>query len=86
MTRSRWSPVTVPRVTRRRSRSIESFPRPQSSHVPYSWVEQTRPGGLVITPWGTSYYNGDLLALTVTEQHTAVGTFVDKASFMTLRQ
>jgi len=54
--------------------------------VPYDWVEQTRPGGLVLTPWGTDYYNGGLLALSVTEEHTAVGTIIDKASFMTLRQ
>jgi hypothetical protein len=54
--------------------------------VPYAWVEQTRPGGLVLTPWGTDYYNGGLLALTVTAEHTAVGSIVDKASFMTLRQ
>lgn len=54
--------------------------------VPYNWVKQTRPGGLVITPWGTDYYNGGLLVLTVTHEHTAVGSIVDKASFMTLRQ
>ncbi|MBV8541258.1 MAG: methyltransferase domain-containing protein [Pseudonocardiales bacterium] len=54
--------------------------------VPYDWVDQTRPGGLVITPWGTDYYNGGLLVLTVTEEHTALGCLVDKASFMTLRQ
>lgn len=54
--------------------------------VPYSWVDQTRPGGLVITPWGSDYYNGGLLALTVTAERTAVGSIIDKASFMTLRQ
>ncbi len=54
--------------------------------VPYRWVDQTRPGGLVITPWGADYYNGGLLVLTVTAERTAVGSIVDKASFMTLRQ
>jgi protein-L-isoaspartate(D-aspartate) O-methyltransferase len=54
--------------------------------VPYAWVEQTRPGGLVLTPWGTGYYNGGLLALRVTAEHTALGGIVDRASFMTLRQ
>jgi protein-L-isoaspartate(D-aspartate) O-methyltransferase len=54
--------------------------------VPYRWVAQTRPGGLVITPWGTDYYNGGLLVLTVTEERSAVGSIADKASFMTLRQ
>jgi protein-L-isoaspartate(D-aspartate) O-methyltransferase len=54
--------------------------------VPSDWVAQTRPGGLVLTPWGSDYYNGGLLALRVTAEHTAVGGIIDKASFMTLRQ
>jgi protein-L-isoaspartate(D-aspartate) O-methyltransferase len=54
--------------------------------IPYGWVHQTRPGGLVLTPWGTDYYNGGLLALSVTEERTAIGSIIDKASFMTLRQ
>jgi len=55
-------------------------------NVPHTWVEQTRPGGLVITPWGTEYYNGGLLVLTVTGDGTATGHIASKASFMTLRQ
>jgi protein-L-isoaspartate(D-aspartate) O-methyltransferase len=53
--------------------------------VPYAWVDQTQPGGLVITPWATAYYNGGLLELTVAEDGTAVGRIVDKASFMSVR-
>ena len=53
--------------------------------VPYQWVEQTRPGGRIITPWGTSYYNGGLLALTVGDDGTAAGRLVGPASFMMLR-
>ncbi len=53
--------------------------------VPYPWVAQTRPGGRVVTPWGTAYYNGGLLSLTVAEDGTAQGNIVDKASFMDLR-
>ncbi|HEY3894694.1 MAG TPA: hypothetical protein VGL88_04925 [Pseudonocardiaceae bacterium] len=34
----------------------------------------------------TDYYNGGLLVLTVTGERTAVGSIVDKASFITLRQ
>lgn len=49
-------------------------------NVPYPWVEQTRPGGLIIAPWGTEYYNGGLLVLTVTDSGTAVGHVADKAS------
>lgn len=53
--------------------------------VPYGWVEQTRPGGRIVTPWGTPYYNGGLLALTVAENGTAMGQLIGPASFMMLR-
>jgi protein-L-isoaspartate(D-aspartate) O-methyltransferase len=56
-----------------------------SKYVPYSWVEQTRPGGRIVAPsWALNYY-GLLLALTVREDGIAVGHFVDDASFMMLR-
>ena len=48
-------------------------------------VAQTRPGGLVLTPWGTPYYPGGLLALTVHADATATGRIVGPASFMQLR-
>ncbi len=53
--------------------------------VPPAWVAQTRPGGLVLTPWGTPYYPGGLLALTVHADATATGRIVGPASFMQLR-
>lgn len=53
--------------------------------VPYAWVEQTRPGGLIVTPWGTSYLSSSLLRLTVAEDGSASGRFVDHAAFMSLR-
>ena len=53
--------------------------------VPHAWVAQTRPGGLVLTPWGTPYYPGGLLALTVHPDATATGRIVGPASFMELR-
>jgi peptide deformylase len=40
--------------------------------VPYAWVEQTRPGGRIVTPWGSQYCNFGLLALTVNDDGTAV--------------
>jgi hypothetical protein len=46
---------------------------------------QTRPGGRVITLWGTPYYNGGLLCLTVAADGTAHGGLVSKTSFMDLR-
>ena len=53
--------------------------------VPYPWVEQTRPGGRIVTPWGTPYHNGGLLSLTVQRDGTASGGLVDTAAFMWLR-
>jgi protein-L-isoaspartate(D-aspartate) O-methyltransferase len=54
-------------------------------HVPYAWVAQTRPGGRVVTPWGTAYLNGALLSLTVDGGGTAIGQLVGKVAFMWLR-
>lgn len=53
--------------------------------VPYPWVAHTRPGGRIVTPWGTAYYNGGLLALTVTDDGRATGGIIGEASFMHLR-
>lgn len=55
------------------------------NRVPYAWVAQTRPGGLVLTPWATEYHNGALLALDVGDDGTAVGRFVGNVAFMWLR-
>jgi protein-L-isoaspartate(D-aspartate) O-methyltransferase len=53
--------------------------------LPYPWIAQTRAGGLIVTPWGTEYYNGHLLALTVTGDGSATGRIVGETAFMTLR-
>lgn len=54
--------------------------------VPYPWVAQTGPGGLVVTPWGTAYDPGGLLSLTVQADGTATGGLVNTTiSFMELR-
>lgn len=50
--------------------------------VPYAWVEQTRPGGLILTPWTTDYHNGALLRLIVGEDGAARGRFIGNAAFM----
>ncbi len=57
------------------------------SEVPYSWVEQTRPGGLVVAPWGTPYRGSALMRLQVADDATACGRFVEGVylSFMPLR-
>ncbi|MGH3985154.1 MAG: methyltransferase domain-containing protein [Pseudonocardiaceae bacterium] len=56
-----------------------------AQRVPYPWIEQTRPGGRVITPWGNAYHNGALLSLAVSDDGTAVGGIVGDMAFMWLR-
>ncbi len=53
--------------------------------VPYPWVTQTRPGGKILTPWGTLYHNGALAAFTVNGDGTAEGRLVGNVAFMFLR-
>jgi methyltransferase of ATP-grasp peptide maturase system len=54
--------------------------------IPAAWLAQTRPGGVVLTPYGDAYHNDALLKLTVSEDGTASGRFVGRAAFMWLRQ
>ncbi|MBV8541537.1 MAG: methyltransferase domain-containing protein [Pseudonocardiales bacterium] len=54
--------------------------------VPYPWVAQTRPGGLVVTPWGSAYKHAGLLSFTVHADGSATGGLVNTTiSFMELR-
>lgn len=57
--------------------------------VPYAWVEQTAPGGVLVLPWGTSLRNGALLRLVVRRRAdgglVASGPVVGDSEFMWLR-
>ncbi|MFC4563220.1 methyltransferase domain-containing protein [Nocardiopsis mangrovi] len=53
--------------------------------IPYAWVEQTVPGGLVVAPWGTPYSSAGLLRLAVRDDGTAEGRVSGRAGFMLLR-
>lgn len=54
--------------------------------VPYAWIEQTRPGGLVLVPWAqTVHPDCPLVALPVHADGTAEGRFGDPGWFMPLR-
>jgi protein-L-isoaspartate(D-aspartate) O-methyltransferase len=54
--------------------------------LPYAWVEQTRPSGLILTPWGTAYHNGALVRLSVHDNGTATGRVIGNAAFIRLRE
>jgi len=53
--------------------------------VPYEWVEQVKPGGVILTPWGTAFHNSGLLRLVVDDDGTASGRFVGSVNFMWAR-
>ncbi|MFJ9691874.1 methyltransferase domain-containing protein [Kitasatospora sp. NPDC101183] len=54
--------------------------------VPRAWIEQTRPGGLILAPFGTHYSNADaLVRLTVHGDGTAGGPFLQPVEFMKMR-
>jgi protein-L-isoaspartate(D-aspartate) O-methyltransferase len=54
--------------------------------VPYTWVAQARPGGRIVVPWRTEYYNGGLLVLTVLGDGTARGHITGSVAFMVVRE
>ncbi|WP_371652613.1 MULTISPECIES: methyltransferase domain-containing protein [unclassified Streptomyces] len=53
--------------------------------VPHAWLEQTAPGGLILTPWETPWLCYGLLRLTVDGEGVASGWFSPHASFMLIR-
>lgn len=53
-------------------------------YVPPAWLDQTRPGGVIVTPWGTPYGNLGLARLVVGDGY-AQGRFVDQVAFMWVR-
>ncbi|MGP3938327.1 hypothetical protein [Streptomyces sp. 6N106] len=54
--------------------------------IPGAWIQQTRPGGLIVAPWGTHYTPADAVArLMVREDGTASGRFTGPVEFMKLR-
>jgi protein-L-isoaspartate O-methyltransferase len=53
--------------------------------VPYPWIAQTKPGGLVVTPWGSEFCNGALLRLHVDAEGIGIGRFHQTLAFIRLR-
>ncbi|MEH6375875.1 methyltransferase domain-containing protein [Streptomyces sp. KLMMK] len=54
-------------------------------HIPAAWLKQVRPGGIILTPYGTHFSCSGLLKLTVGRDGSAEGRFVHTASYMWLR-
>ncbi|WP_131739379.1 methyltransferase domain-containing protein [Actinomadura roseirufa] len=53
--------------------------------VPYAWVEQTRPGGMLLVPWAPTVHPGRPLArFAVSGTGRAEGRFIGEAGFMPL--
>lgn len=53
--------------------------------VPYEWVRQTRPGGVIVFPWMPEYGPGHRTRLVVDADGRASGTFHGSAAYMMLR-
>jgi protein-L-isoaspartate O-methyltransferase len=53
--------------------------------IPYAWVEQTRPGGVIVLPWMADWIGGHTITLTVQPDQTAIGRFVDSTEYMMMR-
>ncbi|MGW2539840.1 ATP-grasp peptide maturase system methyltransferase [Kitasatospora sp. NPDC001574] len=53
--------------------------------IPYTWIRQTRPGGIVLATVGTWGYGTGLAKVVVGEDGTAEGRIVDRESFMQAR-
>jgi protein-L-isoaspartate(D-aspartate) O-methyltransferase len=53
--------------------------------VPPAWIEQVRPGGVIVTPWGPTYGGEAVARLVAGGDGTASGHFVGSSAFMRLR-
>lgn len=53
--------------------------------VPHSWVQQTKPGGVIVAPWGPTYGGEGVVRLVVGDDGTASGRFVGSSAFMRMR-
>lgn len=56
-----------------------------TGRIPAAWIEQTRPGGVIVAPWGPAYGGEAVARLTVAGNGTACGRFVGSSAFMRLR-
>ncbi|GAA2668228.1 hypothetical protein GCM10010400_31360 [Streptomyces aculeolatus] len=55
--------------------------------VPTAWIEQVRPGGIILAPWGTPFSNRDALVRLVVDDDgkSASGDFLREVEFVKAR-
>jgi protein-L-isoaspartate(D-aspartate) O-methyltransferase len=53
--------------------------------VPHAWLDQIRPTGRLVTPWGTDWSNGVMLTLDLVKNGAATGRFSGDLAFMRVR-
>nr|WP_055549113.1 methyltransferase domain-containing protein [Streptomyces sp. NBRC 110028] len=53
--------------------------------IPGAWLQQTRPGGLIVAPWGTHFTHADAVARLTVHRGTATGRFTRPVEFMKAR-
>lgn len=53
--------------------------------IPGAWIAQTRPGGVIVGPWGTHYSHADAVARLEVKDGLASGRFTRPVEFMKLR-
>jgi protein-L-isoaspartate(D-aspartate) O-methyltransferase len=53
--------------------------------IPMAWIEQTRPGGVIVTPWGSDYGDDALTRLEIGEDGSASGRCGTNLAFMRVR-
>ncbi|MGW4794933.1 methyltransferase domain-containing protein [Nonomuraea sp. NPDC004297] len=54
-------------------------------NIPYAWVEQCRPGAVIVLPWHPGFGTGHCLRLEVQNDGTAQGRVVGFAGYMMMR-
>lgn len=55
------------------------------SRIPYAWIQQTRPGGVIVTPFSPGFGFGVALRLDVLRDGRAMGRFTGSADYMLMR-
>ncbi|MEU6510002.1 methyltransferase domain-containing protein [Streptomyces sp. NPDC046942] len=53
--------------------------------IPGAWVTQTRPGGIILAPFGTLYGNADAMVRLEVKGEVSMGHFTRRVEFMKLR-